>query len=104
MFKVIITIHIMTSILICILVLLQHGKGANIGSYFSGGNSNNPSNSIFGSRGSAPFMFKFTFFLILIFFITSISLNFISKSSNQNKIAIPSIITSHSSSLEEKIY
>lgn len=82
MFKLVITIHIIISLFIIALVLLQQGKGASIGTAFGSGSSQ----TIFGSRGVAPFMFKLTSFFIAIFFITSVSLSYIGKSNINNQI------------------
>lgn len=52
------------------LVLLQHGKGADIGAAFGSG----ASSTVFGSQGSASFLVKLTFALAAIFFIVCIAL------------------------------
>jgi len=53
------------------LVLLQHGKGADIGAAFGSG----ASNTVFGSQGTGGFLFKLTGGLVLTFFITSLTLS-----------------------------
>jgi len=63
-------IHILASIGLVALVLLQQGKGADIGAAFGSG----ASQTLFGSRGSANFLTRFTAVLATIFFITSLSL------------------------------
>ncbi|WP_395946229.1 preprotein translocase subunit SecG [Caedibacter taeniospiralis] len=80
MLALVITVHIVVAILIVGLVLLQQGKGATMGASFGSG----ASQTVFGSRGAAPFMFKFTAFLVAVFFVTSISLSYIGKQ-NANK-------------------
>ncbi len=65
-------LHILVCIGIIALVLLQQGKGADVGAAFGSGSSN----TIFGSRGPASFLFKLTAFLVVLFFITSISLTY----------------------------
>lgn len=65
-------VHIACALCIIILVLLQHGKGAEIGVAQSGGASQN----IFGSKGSGSFLTNLTTIFALIFAITSISLSF----------------------------
>ena len=53
------------------LVLIQHGKGADIGAAFGSG----ASNTVFGSQGTGGFLFKLTASLALLFFVTSVSLS-----------------------------
>ena len=55
------------------LVLMQHGKGAEMGAAFGGGSSG----SLFGSSGSANFLSRVTAIFATIFFITSMSLSFL---------------------------
>lgn len=73
MYQFILLIHVFAAVLIIALVLLQQGKGATIGAAFGSG----ASQTIFGSRGSGSFLFRLTLGLITVFFITSISLNYL---------------------------
>lgn len=63
-------LHIIVSIALIIVVLLQTGKGAAIGASFGGGSSQ----TLFGSRGSGNFMTKATAVVGTIFMLTSLSL------------------------------
>src|SRR3954467_15797510 len=65
-----IVLHVMVALLIIGLVLLQHGKGADMGSGFGGG----ASGSMFGATGSANFLSRATAVLAAIFFILSLAL------------------------------
>ena len=67
---IILSIHIILSIVLVILILVQHGKGADAGAAFGSG----ASSTVFGARGSATFLTKITTIIALIFFITSLSL------------------------------
>ena len=67
---IILTIHIILSIALIVLILVQHGKGADAGAAFGSG----ASSTVFGARGSATFLTKLTTVIALIFFITSLSL------------------------------
>ncbi len=87
-------IHVIIACVLVILVLLQHGKGADMGATFGGG----ASQSIFGSYGATPFLVKFTTILALIFFVTSLTLNHLSNTRSNNKNSVTSIIKS----LEQK--
>jgi preprotein translocase subunit SecG len=69
-FIVVIALHVMIALTIIGLVLLQHGKGADMGSGFGGG----ASASLFGATGSANFLSRITAVLATIFFATSLGL------------------------------
>lgn len=75
MLTLLISVHIIVAVLIIVVVLLQQGKGANMGASFGAGSSQ----TVFGSRGAAPFLFKLTAFLVALFFITSIGLSYVGK-------------------------
>ena len=66
----IIVVHVLIALGIIGLVLLQHGKGADMGSGFGGG----ASGSLFGATGSANFLSRATAVLATIFFLTSLGL------------------------------
>ena len=66
-------VHVFVAVCLVTLVLLQHGKGADIGTGF--GNTTTASSTMFGSIGAAPFLMKMTIFLAVIFFSTSIGLS-----------------------------
>ncbi len=68
--NVLIVIHVMVALAIIGLVLLQHGKGADMGSGFGGG----ASGSLFGATGSANFLSRATAVLAAIFFVLSLAL------------------------------
>lgn len=68
--NIILIIHVMTSLAIIGLVLLQHGKGADAGAAFGSG----ASATVFGARGSASFFSRATGVLAAVFFLTSLTL------------------------------
>ena len=70
---VVIVLHVMIALAIIGLVLLQHGKGADMGSGFGGG----ASSSLFGATGSANFLSRATAALATLFFITSLALAYL---------------------------
>lgn len=72
MYQLVLMIHVIIAIAIIGLVLIQHGKGADIGAAFGSG----ASNTVFGSQGSGGFLFKITGGLALAFFITSLLLSY----------------------------
>jgi|SRR5688572_18061319 preprotein translocase subunit SecG len=67
-------IHVLTALTLVGLVLLQHGKGADVGAAFGSG----ASGSVFGSAGSANFLSRTTAILAVIFFVTSLGLTYFS--------------------------
>ena len=74
MVTIILVVHIVITIALVVLVLIQQGKGADIGAAFGSG----ASQTVFGSRGSASFLTRTTAGLAAGFFITSLSLAYIS--------------------------
>ena len=64
--------HVMAAIAVCGFVLLQHGKGADMGAAFGSGSSG----SLFGAAGSANFLSRTTAVLATVFFVTSIALTY----------------------------
>ncbi len=71
----ILVLHVLAALGICGLVLLQHGKGADVGAAFGSGAA---SGSVFGSAGSANFLSRATAVLALAFFMTSLGLTYLS--------------------------
>lgn len=75
LFSVVLVIHILAALGVIALVLLQHGKGADMGAAFGSG----ASGSLFGATGSANFLSRTTAVLAAIFFTTSLSLAYIAS-------------------------
>ncbi|NWF52732.1 MAG: preprotein translocase subunit SecG [Nitrospirae bacterium] len=69
MITFIIIIHIVVSFFLIAIVLLQGGKGAELGAAFGGS-----SQTLFGSRGAATFLSKLTTIAAILFMITSLTL------------------------------
>jgi len=72
-FSLLLTVHIMVALAIVGLVLMQHGKGADMGAAFGSG----ASGSLFGATGSANFLSRTTGILAAIFFATSLLLAYV---------------------------
>ncbi|KAB7628425.1 preprotein translocase subunit SecG [Alkalilimnicola sp. S0819] len=70
MFTVLLVVHVLVSIAMVGLILIQHGKGADMGAAFGSG----ASGTVFGSRGSASFLSKTTALLATAFFILTLAL------------------------------
>ena len=75
LFSVVLTVHILAAVGVIGLVLVQHGKGADMGAAFGSG----ASGSLFGATGSANFLSRTTAILATVFFVTSLSLAYIAS-------------------------
>jgi len=80
-------VHVIAALGIIGLVLLQHGKGADMGAAFGGG----ASGSVFGATGSANFLSRATAILATVFFLTSMGLTwfYAHKGSSKGVMATP---------------
>jgi preprotein translocase subunit SecG len=87
MYQLILFIHIFVCACLIALVLVQQGKGATVGAAFGSG----ASQTVFGSRGSGSFLLKITTIFVIVFFSTSLSLNYLaSKATRQDRqIVLP---------------
>lgn len=75
------TIHIIVCLFLVVIVLLQHGKGADVGATFGGSGD-----SLFGTEGPVPLMNKITTAAAIIFMMTSISLAYISANKSTDSV------------------
>jgi preprotein translocase subunit SecG len=80
MHTAILVIHILVALGIIGLVLIQHGKGADAGAAFGAGAAGGASGTVFGAKGSSNFLSRSTALLATIFFLTSLSLAYLTKS------------------------
>ena len=71
----VLVVHVLAALTIIGLVLLQHGKGADVGAAFGSG----ASGSVFGATGSANFLSRATAMMALVFFLTSLGLTYFSS-------------------------
>jgi len=77
----ILIVHYIVCVFLIIVILLQAGKGADMGAAFGG-----TSQTVFGSRGAATFLSKLTTAVAIIFLITSVSLASISRNKSKSSI------------------
>ncbi len=89
MIPLLIVIHIAVCIIMILIVLLQGGKGADIGASFGGA-----SQTVFGSTGPTDFMGKLTTWSAAIFMITSLSLAYLSGGSKASSVVNTAPLTS----------
>jgi preprotein translocase subunit SecG len=68
-------VHFITAFLMIALILMQQGKGADMGASFGGGGSQ----TVFGSSGGGSFFGKLTAILAVVFFVTSLGLALFAK-------------------------
>ncbi len=69
-FNIILAVQMISALAMIGLILVQHGKGADMGAAFGGGSSG----SLFGASGSANFLSRTTAVLATVFFIATLSL------------------------------
>ncbi|OIQ99240.1 protein-export membrane protein SecG [mine drainage metagenome] len=81
LFPLVLTVHLLVGVTLIGLVLIQHGKGADMGAAFGSG----ASGSLFGASGSANFMSRTTAVFAAVFFATSLGLTYMA--SNRPKAA-----------------
>jgi len=74
------SLHVILAVVIIVLVLLQHGKGADMGAAFGSGSAG----SLFGASGSATFLSRTTGIVAAMFFITSMSLTYLSMNRTED--------------------
>jgi len=91
---ILLVIHVILSLAIIGLVLLQRGKGAEAGAALGGG----ASGSVFGARGSANFLSRSTAILATIFFISSLALAYLAS----NRVAPSSVVEVETVVTEQK--
>ncbi len=74
LYNIIIIIQVLSALAIIVLVLMQHGKGADMGAAFGAGGS---SGSIFGATGSSNFLSKSTAIAAVIFFVATLAMAYL---------------------------
>ena len=94
--NLILIVHVVASLAVIGLVLIQHGKGADAGAAFGGGSSG----SVFGAQGSSNFLTRATSISVTVFFCTSIALAFVASSKHETSAAFD--IAVENSELVEK--
>jgi preprotein translocase subunit SecG len=71
----VLVVHVLAALGVIGLVLLQHGKGADVGAAFGSG----ASGSLFGATGSANFLSRTTAILAAVFFVSSLALAYLAN-------------------------
>lgn len=83
----VLVVHIILAVLMIVLILVQHGKGADAGASFGGGGAA----TVFGASGSANFLTRLTAILTALFFVTSLTLAVYAKKQTADAYSLKSI-------------
>ncbi len=75
MYIVVLVIHVLVSIMLILFILLQTGKGADLGAMLGGGGAN----TLFGATGATSFLSKLTTYSAVVFMITCLTLAYLSS-------------------------
>jgi preprotein translocase subunit SecG len=90
LFPLVLMLHILVALGIIGLVLMQHGKGADMGAAFGSG----ASGSLFGASGSANFFSRSTAVLAAIFFFTSLTLGYVASAPRTSGSVVEGVVQS----------
>ena len=82
----VLVVHIILAVLMIVLILIQHGKGADAGASFGGGGAA----TVFGADGSASFLTRATAVLTALFFVTSLTLAIFAKKQTTSAYSLSS--------------
>lgn len=83
--NIILLVHILAAAAVIGLVLVQHGKGADMGASFGGGGGG-ASGSLFGVSGSSNLLSRLTALFTVVFFATSLTLAYMSSSTGDSVV------------------
>jgi preprotein translocase subunit SecG len=86
--SILLVVQVLLSISLIVLILMQHGKGADAGAAFGSG----ASATVFGARGSGNFMTKATAAIAILFFITCLALAYLSSNRSAPQSVTGSVI------------
>ena len=85
--KVFLVLLVLDALALIGLVLLQQGKGADVGAAFGSGSSG----TVFGSSGGANFLTRLTTFFAVLFFVLSFGLAYLAKERTNSSATLPMI-------------
>ena len=96
--KVFLVLLVLDALALIGLVLLQQGKGADVGAAFGSGSSG----TVFGSSGGANFLTRLTTLFAVLFFVLSFSLAYLAKERTQSPATLPMIELSNGENEESE--
>jgi preprotein translocase subunit SecG len=100
MYEILLVVHVVISVMLIGLILIQHGKGAQTGAAFGSG----ASQTVFGSQGSGGFLSRATAILAALFFLLNLFLVFwVNKVARPGNIDAPVSHATPTSQVEEPI-
>jgi len=88
MHEALLILHVLVAVAIVALVLLQRGRGAEVGAAFGSG----ASSTVFGAQGSATFLSRTTAVLAAVFFLTSLTLAFLSTGGREEPKSVTELV------------
>jgi preprotein translocase subunit SecG len=91
-------VQVILSISLIVLVLMQHGKGADAGAAFGSGSSS----TVFGSKGSGNFLSKSTGVLAALFFVVCMSLAYLGSHRNDSGNLMQSVTSMGAEQVQEE--
>ena len=94
---ILLIIHVAIAVALIGLVLLQQGKGADMGAAFGSG----ASQTVFGAQGSGTFLTRTTAILATVFFLTSLTLAYFSGKADTSTSVVDQVGTSAPAPVEE---
>ena len=89
----ILVVNVASAVSVIVLVLLQHGKGADMGAAFGSGSSG----SLFGASGSANFLSRTTGVLAAVFFVSTLGLTYLSGNTSESEGVMENVMSDQSS-------
>jgi len=99
-FDILVIFHVILSLALIGLILIQHGKGADAGAAFGSG----ASATVFGSQGSGSFLTRTTGVLATLFFVTSLTLAYFTIQRIEPKSVLESsVVTQPASTTESEV-
>jgi len=87
--SILVMVHLAVAVALVALVLVQQGKGADMGAAFGSG----ASQTVFGAQGSGSFLTRTTAVLATVFFLTSLTLAYFSGQSNTSSSVVDTAIS-----------
>ena len=85
MLSILVGLQIFIAVALILIILLQNGKGADIGSAFGGGGGNN---ALLGPTESANILTKLTWLLVFLFFVNPVAISVYQKYSFESEIEV----------------
>jgi preprotein translocase subunit SecG len=87
--SILLVVQVLLSISLIVLILMQHGKGADAGAAFGSG----ASATVFGAKGSGNFMTRATTIIAILFFIVCLALAYVSSNRANPQSITDSVMT-----------